>query len=52
VVKRVLISGAAGAIGRVLRAAYKGKCQLPLSDIAPLGEAALGRWAPVSLSCL
>jgi uronate dehydrogenase len=41
-VKRVLITGAAGAIGKVLRAAYHGKYQLLLSDIAPLGEAAPG----------
>src|SRR5450759_5351501 len=40
--KRILITGAAGAIGRVLRAAYRGKYQLRLSDIAPLGEAAAG----------
>jgi uronate dehydrogenase len=40
--KRILITGAAGAIGTVLRAAYRGKYQLRLSDIAPLGEAAPG----------
>jgi len=40
--KRILITGAAGAIGKVLRAAYRGKYQLRLSDIAPLGEAAPG----------
>ena len=40
--KRVLITGAAGAIGKVLRAAYRGKYRLRLSDIAPLGEAAPG----------
>jgi uronate dehydrogenase len=40
--KRILITGAAGAIGSVLRAAYRGKYQLRLSDIAPLGEAAPG----------
>ena len=40
--KRILITGAAGAIGKVLRAAYGGKYRLRLSDIAPLGEAAPG----------
>jgi len=40
--KRVLITGAAGAIGSVLRAAYQGKYALCLSDIAPLGPAAPG----------
>ena len=40
--KRILITRAAGAIGRVLRAAYRGKYRLRLSDIAPLGEAAAG----------
>src|SRR5471030_2689657 len=40
--KRILITGAAGAIGKYLRAAYRGKYQLRLSDIAPLREAALG----------
>ena len=40
--KRILITGAAGAIGKCLRAAYRGKYQLRLSDIAPLGEAAPG----------
>ena len=40
--KRILITGAAGVIGRVLRAAYRGKYRLRLSDIAPLGEAAPG----------
>lgn len=40
--KRILITGAAGAIGRVLRAAYRGKYRLRLSDIAPLAEAAPG----------
>jgi uronate dehydrogenase len=38
--KRILITGAAGAIGKVLRAGYRGKYQLRLSDIAPLGETA------------
>jgi uronate dehydrogenase len=41
-VKHILITGAAGAIGKVLRAAYGGKYLLRLSDIAPLGEAAPG----------
>ena len=40
--KRVLITGAAGAIGSVLHAAYRGKYRLRLTDIAPLGEAAEG----------
>ena len=40
--KRILITGAAGAIGTVLRAAYRGKYQLRLSDIAFLGNAAPG----------
>ena len=38
--KRVLITGAAGAIGTVLRGAYRGKYRLRLSDIASMGEAA------------
>ena len=40
--KRILITGAAGAIGSVLRAAYRGKYRCRLTDIAPLGEAAPG----------
>ncbi len=37
--KRVLITGAAGAIGRVLRSGLRGRYPaLRLSDIAPLGE--------------
>jgi nucleoside-diphosphate-sugar epimerase len=34
--KRILITGAAGAIGKVLRAACGGKYRLRLSDIEPL----------------
>ena len=38
--KRILITGAAGAIGKVLREAFRGVYpQLRLSDIAPLGDA-------------
>lgn len=33
---------AAGAIGKVLRGAYRGKFRLRLSDVAPLGEAGPG----------
>ena len=41
--KKVLITGAAGTIGSVLREGLKGKYEtLALSDIAPLGEAAPG----------
>ena len=40
--KRMLITGAAGAIGNYLRAACRGKYRLRLSDISPLGEAAQG----------
>ena len=34
--KRILITGAAGQIGRALRSAWQGKYQLRLSDIVPL----------------
>ena len=41
--KKVLITGAAGTIGSVLREGLKGKYEtLALSDIAPLGDAAPG----------
>jgi uronate dehydrogenase len=41
--KRVLITGAAGKIGAVLREGLRGKYEtLALSDVRPLGEAALG----------
>jgi uronate dehydrogenase len=41
--QRILITGAAGAIGSVLRAAFRGQYQLlRLSDIAPLGTAGAG----------
>ena len=40
---KVMITGAAGTIGSVLREGLKGKYEtLVLSDIAPLGEAAAG----------
>jgi uronate dehydrogenase len=40
---RVLVTGAAGQIGRVLRDALAGQCQLlRLSDVAPLGSAGPG----------
>jgi len=41
-VKHILITGAAGAIGTALRAAYQGRYRLRLTDIAPLGKAAAG----------
>lgn len=37
--KRILITGAAGQIGRALRSAWQGKYWLRLSDIAPLAPA-------------
>jgi uronate dehydrogenase len=37
--KRVLITGAAGHIGRALRAGLRGQYQLRLADIAPQAEA-------------
>lgn len=40
--KKVLITGAAGQIGRVLRAAWQGRYALRLSDIAPMDPAAAG----------
>ena len=40
--KHILITGAAGAIGTALRAAYQGRYRLRLTDIAPLGKAAAG----------
>jgi uronate dehydrogenase len=40
--KRVLITGAAGAIGRALRKAYSGLYLIRLSDIIPLGPPAAG----------
>jgi uronate dehydrogenase len=41
--KRLLLTGAAGGLGRVLRPRLKSCCErLRLSDIAPLGEAAPG----------
>jgi uronate dehydrogenase len=40
--KRVLITGAAGHIGRVLRAGLRGQYQLRLADIAPQAEAGEG----------
>ena len=40
--KRVLITGAAGHIGRVLRAGLRGQYQLRLSDVAPQADAGEG----------
>jgi uronate dehydrogenase len=40
--KKILITGAAGQIGRVLRDAWQGKYALRLSDIAPLSPARAG----------
>jgi uronate dehydrogenase len=41
--QRILITGAAGAIGRALRESFRGQyALLRLSDIAPLGEARAG----------
>ena len=34
--KRILITGAAGQIGRALRKAWRGKYKLRLTDIAPM----------------
>ncbi|MEA3130344.1 MAG: uronate dehydrogenase, partial [Paraburkholderia sp.] len=39
---RVLITGAAGHIGRVLRAGFQGHYELRLADIAPQAEAQAG----------
>ena len=37
--KRILITGAAGQIGRALRKAWRGKYKLRLTDIAPMESA-------------
>ena len=41
-IEKVLITGAAGSIGAVLRSGLAGHYQLRLSDIASLGEAGGG----------
>jgi len=48
----ILVTGAAGQLGKLVRQALRGKCRtLRLSDIAPLGEAAAGEeLAPCDLA--